>query len=296
MDLVKTWMNGKIVDDAKVHVFNQSFNWSISIYESIKIYATEKGPAIFRLDKHIKRLFYSASVLNIDLPYTEKGFRKAVTDLVGSADVAPAAIRVNVFFADDKFGINIIDSKVNIAIGLFRLTDRKSRPVKVKISRFRKTGKDSTIVDAKITGNYVNPVLAFIDARKDGFDDAVLLDNEGFMAEATIANIFMIKDGKFYTPKKDKILPGITRDSIIHLLKDAGKSVTEKDITPGFMKSADCIFMCGTSREILPVCQIDDTKIDTKSKELEQLRKMFGLITSGKIDHEGWLTYINTPG
>lgn len=295
----KIWLDGKFVDwsEAKIHILTHTFHYGGGVFEGIRAYQTEKGVAVFRLKEHIERFFYSASCLEMKIPFSEEEIKRAILETIKISKLKECYIRPLAFFGYGKMGLNPEGIPTNIAITVWPwgayLGGKET--VDVKISKFIRIHPKSTIADAKICGNYVNSILASQEAKKEGFDEALFLDFEGNVAEGPGENIFMIKNHCLYTPPPGSILPGITRDSCIQIAKDLGISVEEKQITPQEIKSADELFFTGTAVEICPIGRIDDKiirngKIGEITREIKEVYKK--TVRGEEERYLNWLTFI----
>lgn len=294
----KIWLDGKFVDleKAKIHVLTHTLHYGGGAFEGIRAYETDKGPAVFRLKDHIKRLFYSAKVLGMKIPFSPKEIENAILKLIKINKVKECYIRPIAFYGYGKMVLNPKGAPVNLAIAIWpweKLLGEK--PVKVKISSYIRIHPKSTVVDAKICGHYVNSILATLEAQKAGFDEALFLDYEGFVAEGPGENIFIVKDKKIFTPEKGSILPGITRDTVLKICSDLGITAKEKRISLEELKNADEAFFVGTAAEITPIAKINDTLINNgKVGEITQkIRKLYQRIIHGKEKkYLYWLTFV----
>jgi len=297
-ELKKIWMDGKLIDwkEAKIHVLTHTLHYGGGIFEGIRAYETERGPAVFRLPEHIERLFYSAAALEMKIPFSKEEIQKAVLETIKVNEIKSCYIRPIVFFGYGIMGLNPIGNPVQAAIAVWPWDAYLGgeEAVKVKISKYIRIHPQSTIADAKICGHYVNSILASLEARKAGFNESLFLDFNGNVAEGPGENIFMVKNGKLFTPKHGSILPGITRSSAIEIAKDLGFETEEKEITVEELKSADEAFFSGTAVEIQPIGAIDDTLIgDGKTGEVtEKIKDMYQKIIHGEEQkYLSWLSF-----
>ncbi len=294
----KIWVDGKFVDweKAKIHILTHSLHYGGGVFEGIRAYETEKGPAVFRLKEHLKRLFFSSSVLGMKIPFSRKEIEKAIIDLIKINKVKQCYIRPLVIFGYGVMGLYPKKAPINVIISLWTWKKYLGKNLKVKVSKFIRIHPQSTVVEAKICGHYVNSILASIEAKKEGFDEALLLDYKGFVAEGPGENIFLVKNKKILTPKKGSILPGITRDTIITIAKQKlNLKVEEKEITLKELKNADELFFAGTAVEVSPIVQVDKTIIsDGKEGEItKKIRELYQRIVSGKEPrYLKWLEFI----
>ncbi|MEK6823113.1 MAG: branched-chain amino acid transaminase, partial [Nanoarchaeota archaeon] len=250
------WMDGAFVawDDAKVHVISHALHYASGVFEGIRFYETPEGPAIFRLQEHIDRLFVSAKKIGMQIPFTREQLVRATVELIAKNKVGSGYIRPIAFFGYGGMGLTPKGAAINVAIACWPwpafLGDK---PIKVKTSSFIRIHPKSTHADAKITGHYINSLLAAQEAHAEGYDEALLLDWEGFVAEGPGENVFAVKDGVLYTPPLGAILPGITRDSVITIARDLGIEVRQMTLTPQDLRNAEELFFTGTAVEVAPI-------------------------------------------
>lgn len=296
----KVWIDGKIVplSNAKIFPFNQGLNYGACIYEGIRFYSLKKGSAIFRLEDHLHRFYYSASVLRMNLKVNQIQLKEAIIATIKANSLKSGYIRPMAFYSDSKMGINILSGNITIMILVWPWEEGKEpKQVRLKIATLKRISKESVDLKAKISGYYASSLLGFIEAREAGFDEPLFLDSQGFIAEGAVNNIFFVKNNTLYTPKKGNILEGITRDSIIKIVPALGMKVFEKNILPNFAKSADEIFLTGTGIELEKVIEI--SKIYAKKSGswdvTDKLSSFYCQITKGEIkEFKNWLTIINS--
>jgi branched-chain amino acid aminotransferase len=263
----KIWLDGKFIDwdKAKIHILSHTLHYGGGVFEGIRTYKTEKGPAVFRLKEHIKRFFYSAGVLEMKIPFSQSEIKKAVIELIKVNGLVEGYIRPISIFGYGKMGLSPKGAPVKTAIIAWPWKSYLGeKPVKVKISKYIRLHPKSINVKAKICGHYVNSILASLEAKRNGFQEALLLDYQEFISEGPGENIFMVKKGIIFTPPAASILPGITRDTVIKIAKDLGIKVKEENIKPREIKKADEIFFSGTAAEICPIGQIDNIIINKR--------------------------------
>lgn len=295
----KIWMDGELVDwaNAKVHILNQGLHYGSGVFEGIRCYKTKNGLAVFRLDEHLKRLFYSANCLGIKIPFSEDQFKKATLALIKENKVDECYIRHNAFCGYGRMDLDIENSKVNTAIALWPWDSLfgKGKAISVIISKYRRLSAHSVPIDAKISGFYVNSSIALKDAKKHGADEALLLDDKGYVAEGTGENIFVVRNSKLYTPPLGAILPGITRSSVIQIAKDMRIKVIEKKITVNELKKADEVFFTGTAAEVCPIGKIDGKSVGKGgiNKLTSLLGKKYDEVVRGEDKkYYNWLTFV----
>ena len=295
----KTWLDGKIVSgsDSNAPILTHTFHYGSGVFEGIRAYETDRGPAVFRLEDHIDRLFYSAGVLGIEIPYNKEEIVHAACEVVKVNKLPEAYIRPFVFIGEGQMGLAVSDIDTHVMLSAWGwgayLGDKES--VDVTISSFKRLHPDSVVPDAKVCGYYVNSIFASHEAKKRGKDEALLLDHNGNLAEGPGENIFFVKDGKLYTPAIGSILPGITRQSIMQIAGDIGLDVKEIDIAPEDMGTMDEAFFVGTAVEVTSIRSIDDVVFkDGAGTITAKIRELYFNATHGKEEqYKKWLTYIN---
>lgn len=292
------WENGYIMPWSKgtMHVMNPSMHYGIAAFEGIRFYRTDRGPAIFRLNEHIARLFYSMNVLGMPSPYNHHHLKTAMIELIRLGGMDEGYIRPIAYFSDEQVGLKNAGGNIAIQIGLFSWGKTAKQSLRVTQSRYMRIHPKTTDVEAKISGHYVNTHLALKDAMAKGFDDAILLDHNGTIAEASAANIFAVQKYKIITPERGSILNGITRQTIIQLLRDNHFTVEEQSITPYALLAESLeIFLCGTAYEIIPVTQLDEYTINNGFPGFltAVIAKMYRRVIHGMDNrYAHWLTYV----
>jgi len=286
----------KIVDSSStVDFFNQGLNYGACIYEGVRFYRTDNGPAIFRLDDHINRFFYSAKTLKMELGFSEADLKKDICNLVKKTGLQSGYIRPLAFYSEPKMGINILNSEISSVVFVFPWEDgRPTKSVRLHITKFIRTSSKSVDYKAKIAGYYGNNILGLIDARDNGFDEPLFLDDKGFISEGAVNNIFLIKDNVLYTPQTGNILNGITRQSIIELAKYTGIDVIEKQILPDFLKDVDAAFLSGTGIEIETIKEIDGQNLHSENNPIVlKFQEKYEDASRGKVDKFlEWITLV----
>ena len=268
----KIWMDGRLVDfaDANVHVLTHTLHYGVGVFEGIRAYPTvDGGGAVFRLRQHVDRLITSARFYHMPIPYTADEIGKAILETQAANGILPSYIRPLVYRGEPALGVKNLKGKVSLAIAAIPakkyLGESSDSGVRAKISPFRKPSSEGLPSFAKATGNYANSYLAGADAAKDGYEEAVLLDTRGFVAEGTGENIFVVRGGTVYTPGLESdILLGITRDSVIRIATDLGHPVVQKLISVNELISADEAFFSGTYAEIAPIKEVGHYAIGSK--------------------------------
>ena len=265
----KIWMNGKLVPfkNARVHVLTHALHYSTSIFEGIRCYDTPNGSAIFRLPEHIDRFFNSAKLYGMKIPYSKKQISDAIIKTVKASNLKQCYIRPLAYYGYGTMGLTPLKNKVDVSISCWEWKMGESKAGKFsgarcKISKWIRIDSRSQPMQAKSAANYSNAALARVEALKAGYDEAIMLNNKGYVAEGSAENIFVIKNGRITTPPLSAdILNGITRNSAIQMIKASGKKINEKNITVKNLLSADEIFMTGTAAEIKSVTWVNRNKI-----------------------------------
>ena len=265
----KIWMNGKLVTfkNAKVHVLTHALHYSTSIFEGIRCYDTPNGSAIFRLSEHVDRFFNSAKLYGMKIPYSKKQISDAIIKTVKASKLKQCYIRPLAYYGYGTMGLTPLKNKVDVSISCWEWKMGESKAGKFsgarcKISKWIRIDSRSQPMQAKSAANNSNAALARVEALKAGYDEAIMLNNKGHVAEGSAENIFVVKNGKITTPPLSAdILNGITRDSAIKMIKSNGKKISEKNITVKNLLSADEIFMTGTAAEVKSVTRVNRTKI-----------------------------------
>jgi branched-chain amino acid aminotransferase len=263
------WMNGEFVawEDAKVHVLTHGLHYGTGVFEGVRCYDTEIGPAIFRHADHLDRLYRSAELYYMPIPYEREVLRQATLDLVARNGLRSCYIRPIVYRGYGTMGLFPLDTPVDVTIavwqwGAYLGEDGKRNGIRAKVSSWRRLSPDSLIPHAKASGQYLNSVLAKIESHKAGYEEAILLDDHGYVCEGTGENIFVVRDGRIFTPPQTaSILDGISRKSIVQIAGDLGFEVVERDLARAELYLADEVFVCGTAAELTPIREIDDHAI-----------------------------------
>ncbi|MGD0588501.1 MAG: branched-chain amino acid transaminase [Thermoplasmata archaeon] len=268
----KIWMDGRLVDfaDAHVHVLNHTLHYGVGVFEGIRAYSTNQGPAVFRLKEHVERLVASAKFYHMPIPYSPAEIERAVMETQAANEILPSYIRPLVYRGEPALGVKNLTGKVSLAIAAIPakkyLGDASEAGVRAKISPFRKPPSEAIPSFAKAAGNYINSYLAGADATKDGYEEAILLDCRGYVAEGTGENIFLVRKGTVYTPGLESdILLGITRDSVVRIATDLGYPVVQKQLSVNELLSSDEAFFTGTYAEIAPIKEVGHYAIGTKA-------------------------------
>ncbi|OYT43497.1 MAG: branched chain amino acid aminotransferase [Candidatus Aenigmarchaeota archaeon ex4484_56] len=293
----KIWFNGEFHEDIKIEILTHALHYGSGVFEGIRAYETKYGPAVFRLHDHIKRFFYSASCLEMKIPFSKEEIENAIPNLIKMNNLKECYIRPIAFYGYGEMGLNPNNCPVNVGIIAWPWGAYLSgkEVVDVKISKYMRLHPKSIISDAKICGYYINSILASLDAKSSGFDEAVLLDFEGNIAEGPGENIFIVKNGKLFTPKKGSILCGITRDTVIKIAKEFNIQTEEKTITVEELKSAEEVFFTGTAVEIQGIGKIDEKiinnhKIGKITKKIKD--KYYKIVRGGEEKYLEYLSFV----
>ncbi len=296
------WSDGKIIPwrDATTHVLTHTLHYGMGVFEGVRAYETPRGPAIFRLQEHTKRLFNSAHIFMMKMPYDQATLMQAQLDMVRQNKLQSCYIRPIVFYGSEAMGISAKTLSVHVAIaawpwGAYLGSDGLENGIRVKTSSFTRHHVNINMCRAKSVTTYANSILAHQEVAHDGYDEALLLDVDGYVAEGAGENIFIVKQGKLYTPDMTSCLEGITRASIIELAAEMGIPVIEKRITRDEVYCADEAFFTGTAAEVTPIRELDNRKIGsgTRGPITARLQSMFFDCVSGKTNgHANWLTHV----
>ncbi len=297
------WMNGELVpwDEAKVHVLTHTLHYGLGVFEGIRCYKCANGRSgIFRLRDHIDRLFQSALIAQIEIPFSKEEIEEACKEIVRVNELEEAYIRPLVFIGEGVMGVHPHDNPIRVAIiawkwGAYLGEEALKNGTRAKTSSYIRHHPNAMMTKAKICGNYVNSVLAKREVTRLGYDEAILLDPEGYVAEASGENIFIVKDGIIKTIPPTTILPGITRNTVIRLAKDRGYTVIEERFTRDELYIADEVFLTGTAAEVTPVREIDDRPIGNgkPGKITQELQELYFKTVKGELPkYSHWITYV----
>ncbi len=267
VDLI--WMNGEFVawEDAKVHVLTHGLHYGTGVFEGIRCYDTEQGPAIFRHREHLERLYRSAELYYMPLPFQLEELRTATHELIARNELRSCYIRPLAYRGYGQMGLNPLDAPVDVCIavwpwGAYLGEEGKRVGVRAKVSSWRRISPDSLIPHAKASGQYLNSVLAKIESVKGGYEEAILLDDKGHVCEGSGENLYVVRDGTVYTPPQTaSILDGITRMSLLEIARDLGHPVVERDLARAELYLADELFCSGSAAEVVPIREVDDHAI-----------------------------------
>ncbi len=297
----KIWMNGKLVPwkDAKIHVLTHALHYGSGVFEGIRCYNAAKGPAVFRLREHMKRLQNSAKLYFMNIPYSLEELIKATKDTIKANKLSECYVRPIAYRGYGEMGLNPLKNPVDVAIavwpwGTYLGEEGLKNGIRAKIASVQRITPNTLPPNAKATGQYANSILAKLEALNSGYEEAVLLDHRGFVSEGPGENIFIVKDGIIYTtPEHASILPGITRDSIMTLARDMGREVRETDLMRSNLYLADEAFFTGTAAEVTPIREIDNYYIGKPGPITKKLQEKFFGMTKGRDQkYDSWLDYV----
>lgn len=296
------WMDGKMVPwrDARTHVLTHTLHYGMGVFEGVRAYETESGTAIFRLEDHTRRLFDSARILGMKMPYRPEEISAAQVAAVRENGLQTAYIRPMCFYGAEGMGLRADNLEVHVIVaawtwGSYLGEENMTRGIRIRTSSYNRHHVNVTMCKAKANGNYMNSMLALQEAISCGYDEAMLLDTEGYVAEGSGENIFLVHDGVLYTPDLTSALDGITRRTILALAEEEGLRVVEKRITRDEVYIADEAFFTGTAAEVTPIREVDNRAIGggTRGPITERLQSLYFDVVKGRHPkHEGWLTFV----
>jgi branched-chain amino acid aminotransferase len=298
------WHNGKFVpwEDAKVHVLSHGLHYGTGVFEGIRCYETERGPAIFRHREHLDRLEKSAELYYLELPYSTEELRLATHELITRNGLGSCYIRPLAFRGYGNLGLYATDAPIDVIVaafpwGVYLGEDGQKHGIRAKVSSWRAISGDSLIPHAKASGQYLNSVLAKTEATGAGYDEAILLDQHGCVSEGSGENVFVIRDGVLVTPgHTNAILDGITRASVVQIARDLGYRVEERDIARAELYLADEVFLTGTAAELVPVREIDDHPIGEPGEVTRVIQKKLDDALHGRAEeYLEWLDFVEVP-
>ncbi|MEW5838892.1 MAG: branched-chain amino acid transaminase [Pseudomonadota bacterium] len=296
------WYDGQMVDwrEAKTHVLTHTLHYGMGVFEGVRAYKTDKGTAIFRLEEHTKRLLNSAKILRMDVPWSASELNEAQRAVVRENKLESAYIRPMCFYGAEGMGLRADNLKVHCIVaawtwGSYLGAEGMERGIRVKTSSFTRHHVNITMCKAKANGNYMNSMLALREALQDGYDEAMLLDAEGYVAEGSGENIFIVRDGAIFTPDLTSALDGITRKTIFLLADELGLKIIEKRITRDEVYVADEAFFTGTAAEVTPIREVDNRPIGSGSRGpiTERLQALYFDVVHGRHPkHLPWLNLV----
>jgi len=299
----KIWMDGALVpyDEARVHVLTHSLHYGLAVFEGMRCYKCDDGrSAIFRAQAHIRRLLDSAHIVEMPVPYSSEELLKGCADVVRANKLAECYLRPIAFYGEGEMGLAARGNKTRVAIaawpwGAYLGPDSAAKGVRLRTSSFVRFHHNSLMPAAKVSGHYVNSILAAYEARRGGYDEALLLDTEGFVAEGSGENVFVVRDGIVRTPPLPNILHGITRDAAMEILTDMKIAVREEPFTRDLFYIADEAFMTGTAAEVTPVVELDDRRIGSGQPGpiTHRIQEVFQSALHGRQPrYRDWLYYV----
>jgi branched-chain amino acid aminotransferase len=303
MEAEKIWMDGKLVNwnDATVHVLTHALHYGSGVFEGIRAYKTEQGTAVFRLKDHVERLFNSAKILRMDIPYTKEEITRAIKETIKVNKLDSCYIRPLVYRGFKKLGLNPFTCPVQVMVaawewGAYLGEEALAKGIKAIISSWQRSHINSTSAKAKICGNYINSIFANMEAVESGVEEAILLDSNGYVAEGPGENIFWIKDGIIFTPPLTSVLEGITRKTVIKIASDMNFKIKEDFIARDVLYLADEAFFAGSAAELTPIREIDHHCIGSGSrgpisKQLQE--KLFNVFKGKEKQYNDWLDFVN---
>ncbi len=295
------WMDGELIpwEDAKIHVLTHTLHYGSGVFEGIRCYETKKGPAVFRLTEHIERLMRSAKIHMIDVPFSAEQIIEATKDTVRANELKSCYIRPIVYHGYGEMGLSPLVAPVNVSIitwkwGAYLGDESFSKGVKVMISSWRRYDANTIPPAAKATGQYLNSSLAKMEAIKAGYDEAIMLSPEGFIADATGENVFLVRDGVLFTPPISAgPLEGITRASIMKIAEDLGIDVKNRNLVRTDVYTADEAFMTGTAAELVPIRSIDSRDLGDPGPITKKIQEIFFATVRGEVEeYSDWNEYV----
>ena len=296
------WLDGEMVPwrEAKTHVLTHTLHYGLGCFEGVRAYNTANGPAIFRLKEHTDRLFNSAHILNMKMPFSKDVINEAQRAAVRENNLDEAYLRPMVFLGSEGMGLRADNLQVHVMVAAwswpsYMSPEAKELGIKVRTSSYTRHHVNITMCKAKANGNYINSMLALNEAISGGAEEALLLDNEGYVAEGSGENIFIVRNGELHTPELTSCLAGITRATIIDVAKDLGLVVKERRITRDEVYIAEEAFFTGTAAEVLPIRELDGRQIGAGKRGpiTEKLQSMYFDAVKGKLaEHQAWLTHV----
>ncbi|MFC4158889.1 branched-chain amino acid transaminase [Chitinimonas lacunae] len=294
------WYDGKLVPwrEATTHVLTHTLHYGMGVFEGVRAYETSRGAALFRLQDHTKRLLRSAHILGMKLPFGHDELNEAQRAVVRENKLSSCYLRPMAFYGSGKLGVAPPENDVHVIVaawpwGAYLGSEGLEKGIRVKTSSFTRHHVNVTMCKAKANGNYMNSILANTEATRDGYEEALLLDVEGYVAEGSGENIFLVRDGKLYTPDLTSCLDGITRNTIFHLAAELGLPVIEKRITRDEVYIADEAFFTGTAAEVTPIRELDGRQIGAGGRGpiTERLQAMYFACVKGEDERRAdWLT------
>jgi branched-chain amino acid aminotransferase len=296
------WLDGQWVAwrDAKVHVLTHTLHYGCGVFEGLRAYHAEQGAAIFKMREHTDRLFRSAHIMNMPMPFSKDEIDQAQKEAIVKNKLDSAYIRTMCFYGSEGMGLRADNLKVHVMVaawtwGAYLGAENMEKGIRIRTSSYTRNHVNSTMCKAKANGNYINSILALQEALSTGYDEALLLDHEGFAAEGSGENLFIVRNGKLYTPETTSALEGITRDTLMTIAVEQGLSVEVKRITRDEVYIADEAFFTGSAAEVTPIREYDGRAIGNGGRGpiTQKLQALyFDYVHGRKSDHAEWLTYV----
>jgi len=295
------WMDGTLVpwEDAKIHVLSHTLHYGSGVFEGIRCYETKRGPAVFRLTEHIERLFRSAKIHMIDVPFSPQQIVEATGELIRANELKSCYVRPIIYHGYGEMGLNPLKAPVNVSIltwawGAYLGEEAFTKGVKTMISSWQRYDTNAIPPAAKATGQYLNSSLAKMEAIKSGYDEAIMLNREGFVADASGENVFIVRDGVLFTPPISAgPLEGITRGSVMTIAEDLGIDVKNRNIVRSDLYTADEAFMTGTAAEVVPIRSVDDRDLGDPGPITKKVQETFFAAVKGEVEkYSDWNEYV----
>ena len=296
------WMDGEMVPwrEAKIHVLTHTLHYGMGVFEGVRAYQTPEGPAIFRLEDHTKRLFNSAKIMNMDIPFSQDVVNEAQKACVRENNLESAYLRPMAFYGSEGMGLRADNLQTHLMVaawewGAYLGDDGINKGIRIKTSSFTRHHVNVSMCKAKANGHYINSMLALQEALHDGYDEAMLLDVDGFVAEGSGENLFIVREGQIFTPDLTSALDGITRNTLFVLAKELGYDIKEKRITRDEVYVSDEAFFTGTAAEVTPIREVDNRIIGdgTRGPITTKLQKAYFDLVEGRSDRsDNWLALI----
>jgi len=299
----KIWMDGDLVDwnDARIHVLSHAFHYGSGVFEGIRCYQTARGPAVWHLDEHVKRLFRSAKLYHMEIPFSQEAVADAIRETIRANGLSSCYIRPLAFRGYGEMGVNPLNAPRNVMIavwpwGAYLGEEALEQGVRVKISSWKRNDQNSLPASAKATGQYINGVLAKVESLKAGYDEAIMLNHAGYVTDGSGENVFIARSGTLFTPPISAgCLDGITRASVMKFARDLGYEVRETNLTRADLYNADEAFFTGTAAEVTPIREVDDRQVGegTRGPLTKEIQGVFFSATKGEMDaYASWLTLV----
>lgn len=296
------WYDGELVPwrEATTHVLTHSLHYGLGVFEGVRAYKTDKGPAIFRMREHTDRLFRSAHIVGIKIPFDKEAINTAMRDVVSKNNLDSAYIRPICFYGPEGMGLRADNLRVHVVVaawhwGAYLGEENMEKGIRIRTSSFTRHHINAAMCRAKVTGHYFNSIMALHEAQSCGYDEALLLDAQGYVMEGSGENIFIVRDGGIYTPNLSSVLDGITRDTIFQLAAEIGNLVKEKQITRDEVYIADEAFFTGTAAEVTPIRELDGRTIGSgrRGPVTEELQSLyFDQVHGRRTQHPEWLIVV----